>query len=674
MENFILYEKLGAGHSSVVYKGRRKGHLNYVAIICTDKTKKAEITNHVRLSHNMDHPNIVRFHEWYETSKHLWVVAELCTGGSLESVVTLDGSLSEDVVRRFGWDLVKGLKHIHGLGIILSDLTPAKILLDGSGVLKLSSFCLSRAEEESLEDIFMSFSTSEKTDGNEWKDRLKKREQGSVTYSAPEVLRGSETSVSSDLWALGCVLYYMFMGKPPFYSDNHTDLTEMILHQDPPPLRVTTAPPSQDFQSLLKGLLNKNPDTRINWPELLDHPFWTQAKREEEDAGEESNKRSEKRESNGCEGDDSVNLRAEQTDSGHSSSVQSGYLKSKNLVSSNIMSEIAKKPHDRGTESQQVVHHRNSWVLQKEVLDERTGDEEVKTEGDPKPAEVEQMCPLLQPNKSHVTDMLELRPKFWEDQDNTEAIFQLSCHPNLRSSCNISDSLNQNPAVEASSCPDITNCTKQLLHTDSDLSITPIIDNPKILKSPPVRFDPKTLCVPAHSVEKLLSLNDEEWTAFLLQLQSCLEEQNSSSLPISNAPPQSTAVRARLNLLCYLCCVAGNKVISNKLMNSPLLLVLTHQLRQAPNWDVRSKVLRLMGLLALHCSHLEEDSPVTEAVSALTDLLRENLRNNKLKQFVLPPLGELLYLISSQYELPLLRGQHELEADLGSEMRPEAHS
>lgn len=47
MENFILYEELGAGHNSVVYKGRRKGNLNYVAIKCTDKTKKSEITNHV---------------------------------------------------------------------------------------------------------------------------------------------------------------------------------------------------------------------------------------------------------------------------------------------------------------------------------------------------------------------------------------------------------------------------------------------------------------------------------------------------------------------------------------------------------------------------------------------------------------------------------------------------
>uniref|UniRef100_A0A3B5AME5 Protein kinase domain-containing protein n=1 Tax=Stegastes partitus TaxID=144197 RepID=A0A3B5AME5_9TELE len=80
MENFILYEELGAGRNSVVYKGRKKGSLNYVAIVCTDKAKRTEITNHVRLSRDLDHPNIVSFYEWYETSSHLWLVVELCTG------------------------------------------------------------------------------------------------------------------------------------------------------------------------------------------------------------------------------------------------------------------------------------------------------------------------------------------------------------------------------------------------------------------------------------------------------------------------------------------------------------------------------------------------------------------------------------------------------------------
>uniref|UniRef100_A0A7N6C2W2 Protein kinase domain-containing protein n=1 Tax=Anabas testudineus TaxID=64144 RepID=A0A7N6C2W2_ANATE len=484
MENFILYEELGAGRNSVVYKGRRKGNLNYVAIICTDKAKRPEITNHVRLSHDLDHQNIVCFYEWYETSNHLWLVVELCTGGSLESVISQDGCLSEDVVRRFGWDLVKGLKHIHELGIIFSDLTPAKILLDGSGILKFGNFCLSKAEGETLEDFFNLLSTSEEAgegDGNNKFDDMKKRLQGSQTYSAPEVLQGSETSMQSDLWALGCIMYYMYTGKPPFYSDNYTELTDMILRQEPPPPRHT----GKYTCSLAYSMCT----------------------------------------------------------------------------------------HSYSCTPSNAFYKASSFIMCERTLS----------------------CMLL----------------------------FCGCFAGT----------------------DIISRVKALLHTDSDLTVSPIMDNPKILKSPPVRFDSRTLCIPAYSVEKLHSLNDEQWTVFICQLCSSLEDQNPST------PPSSTAIRSRLNLLCYLCCVVGHTIIANRLINSTLVgeFVFTKDFYRS-NVTLRSKVLRVMALLAQHCTELGEDSSVSEAVSTLTDLLRDNLRNTKLKQFLLPPLGEFLYLIASQEE------------------------
>ncbi|KAM4736319.1 serine/threonine-protein kinase ULK4 isoform 2-T3 [Anableps anableps] len=656
MENFILYEEIGKDGSFVVYKGRQKSNLCYVAIICTDKTKRPEITNHVRLSQDLDHPNIVRFYEWFETSKHLWVIVELCTGGSLESVVAHDGNLSEDIVRRFGWDLVKGLRHIHELGIILSDLTPAKVLLDGSGILKFSDFCLSKAEGETLQDIFTMLSASEEPEEGHDKN-MRTRVQGSSTYSAPEVLQGSETSRSSDLWALGCILYYMYTGKPPFYSDNHIELTEMILHQEPPPLRQTVFlpnPPSQEFQSLLKGLLNKNPTKRINWSELVDHPFWIQVKQEEDYA------KYEEEENEDVDGHERTcsPFPAEQTDSQPSSHTvinQSGFSASKKTLSSHATS-VTDRSYDTEAESQQSVTHVSDGRLNyskssdknKEMGWGKTMEDKVETRDLSEPVQGEP-----QPTKSYMTgNVLELKPKNEVDQDNTDTIFLLSiAHSNSRSQCSMSDSSNQNTELEVVTNPDIASCVKRLLHTESDLSVTQIIDNPKILKSTPVRFDPKNLCVPAYSVEKLLSLSDDEWTGFLLQLHSGFEEKKPSMpLPSSAGLPQSTAVRSRLNLLCYLCCIVGHTVIADRLINSTLLSVLTQQLRQAPNWDLRSKILRMMGLLALHCSHLEEDCQVSEAVSTLTDLLRDNLRNNKLKQFLLPPLGEFLYMMSSEEE------------------------
>uniref|UniRef100_A0A4W5KY36 Uncharacterized protein n=1 Tax=Hucho hucho TaxID=62062 RepID=A0A4W5KY36_9TELE len=84
----------------------------------------------------------------------------------------------------------------------------------------------------------------------------------------------------------------------------------------------------------------------------------------------------------------------------------------------------------------------------------------------------------------------------------------------------------------------------------------------QILKTAPVRYDPKTLCVRAYSVEKLSSLSSEDWRVFLLQLCSSLEAQ---------ADKTTAAARSKLNLLCYLCTIAAHKDTATRLINSQLV-------------------------------------------------------------------------------------------------------
>ncbi|XP_029601087.1 serine/threonine-protein kinase ULK4 [Salmo trutta] len=600
MENFILYEEIGTGRKSVVYKGRRKGSINFVAIICSDKSKRHEITNHVRLTHDIKHENVVTFYEWYETSNHLWLVVELCTGGSLESVITQDECLSEDVVREFAIDLVKGLRYIHDAGIVFSDLTPSKILLDGPGTLKYSNFCLSKAEGENLEEFF-ALVTAEETGGGDGKENtsrrnIKNRIQGSPVYCAPEVVKGGDHSISSDLWALGCIFYEMFSGKPPFFSETFSELIELILLQDPQSPRqmgASSCKPTQEFQSLLKGLLQKDPQKRINWAQLLAHPFWRGVFSEVHTSEEE-----------------------EEEDVSFSSSVGR-----------------------RGV----CASSQSSAVTPVSVTSQGPGGGYRGVQGGATGAE-EPVC--MHPNKSFRLDnMTELRPKSALDKDTRESIFLLSSCPTPRMSCTARDPPNRTPlpqdSVVASGLNDISYCIKDLVYTDSDLAVTPIMDNPKILKTAPVRYDPKTLCVRAYSVEKLSCLSSEDWRGFLQQLCSSLEAQ---------ADKTTAAVRSKLNLLCYLCTIAAHKDTATRLINSQLFPVLTQQLRLAPNWDVKFKVMRVLGLLASHCIELREETPVTEAVVMFTELIRENFRNSKLKQCLLPPLGELLYLIATQEE------------------------
>uniref|UniRef100_A0A8C4LKY6 Unc-51 like kinase 4 n=1 Tax=Equus asinus asinus TaxID=83772 RepID=A0A8C4LKY6_EQUAS len=423
MENFILYEEIGRGSKTVVYKGRRKGTINFVAILCTDKCKRPEITNWVRLTHEIKHKNIVTFHEWYETSNHLWLVVELCTGGSLEMVIAQDENLPEDVVREFGIDLITGLHHLHQLGILFCDISPGKILLEGPGTLKFNNFCLAKVEGENLEEFFALVAAEEgggDSGENVLKKNMKSRVKGSLIYAAPEIVRGTDFSTTSDLWSLGCLLYEMFSGKPPFFSESYSELVEKIFYEDP-------LPP-----------------------------------------------------------------------------ITSGHLSQQDLES--------------------------------------------------------QM--------------------------------------------------------------------RELIYTDSDLVITPIIDNPKIMKQPPIKFDQKILHLPVHSVDKLVFLKDQDWNDFLQQVCS----------QIDSAEKSTGAARAKLNLLCYLCVVASHREVATRLLHSPLV------------GKLRAKIARVIGLLASHTTELLENTPVIEAITLLTELIRENFRNSKLKQCLLPTLGELIYLVATQEE------------------------
>ncbi|XP_077848349.1 serine/threonine-protein kinase ULK4 isoform X7 [Macaca mulatta] len=587
MENFILYEEIGRGSKTVVYKGRRKGTINFVAILCTDKCKRPEITNWVRLTHEIKHKNIVTFHEWYETSNHLWLVVELCTGGSLKTVIAQDENLPEDVVREFGIHLVTGLHHLHKLGILFCDISPGKILLEGPGTLKFSNFCLAKVEGENLEEFFALVAAEEgggDSGENVLKKSMKSRVKGSPIYTAPEVVRGADFSISSDLWSLGCLLYEMFSGKPPFFSESISELTEKILCEDPlPPIPKDSSRPkaSSDFINLLDGLLQRDPQKRLTWTRLLQHSFWKKAF-----AG------------------------PDQESSMEDLSLSRNTMECSGPQDSKELLQNAQSRQAKGHKSGQPLGH--SFRLENPT---------------------------------------EFRPKSTLEGQLNESMFLLSSRPTPRTST----------AVEVSPGEDMTHCSPQktsltkiatghlsqqdlesqmreLIYTDSDLVVTPIIDNPKIMKQPPVKFDTKILHLPAYSVDKLLFLKDQDWNDFLQQVCSQIDSTEKSM----------GASRAKLNLLCYLCVVAGQQEVATRLLHSPLFQLLIQHLRIAPNWDIRAKVARVIGLLASHTTELQENTPVVEAIVLLTELIRENFRNSKLKQCLLPTLGELIYLVATQ--------------------------
>ncbi|XBI57033.1 hypothetical protein VPH35_038514 [Triticum aestivum] len=193
----------------------------------------------------------------YETSAHFWLVLEYCVGGDLKGLLEQDKKLPKSAMHDLAYDLVKALLFLHSQGIIYCDLKPSNILLDEFGCMKLCDFGLARR----LNDI-------EKIDPGDVPQPMR----GTPCYMAPELFQeAGDSSYASDFWALGCVLYECYVGRPPFVGREFTPLVKSILSEPAPPLPDNS---SRSFQNLINCLLMKDPAERLQWSELCARNFW----------------------------------------------------------------------------------------------------------------------------------------------------------------------------------------------------------------------------------------------------------------------------------------------------------------------------------------------------------------------------------------------------------------
>jgi len=147
--------------------------------------------------------------------------------------------------------------------IVYCDLKPSNVLLNEYSTLKLCDFGLSRK----LVDLDQGAAKELDVEGEE-----PKAKSGTPYYMAPELFTDEGVhSFQSDIWALGCVLYEMATGKPPFAASSLAELITEI--QEAPLVRVEKF--SVMFNDLLTRLLEKDPCKRISWEHLRKHPFWT---------------------------------------------------------------------------------------------------------------------------------------------------------------------------------------------------------------------------------------------------------------------------------------------------------------------------------------------------------------------------------------------------------------
>ncbi|EGR33161.1 protein kinase domain protein [Ichthyophthirius multifiliis] len=260
MDNYHILHQIGEGSFGKVYKGRRKNTGQILALKFISKRNKTEkdlanLRQEIQILKRLKHENIILLLDAFETPHEFCVVTEFAQGELFE-ILEDDKSLPEPEVRKIAQQLVQALYYLHSNRIIHRDMKPQNILISANGVVKLCDFGFARALSTNTQVL-----TSIK---------------GTPLYMAPELVKEQPYNHTVDLWSLGVILYELFVGQPPFYTNSIYKLIDLII-KDPVKYPDNMSPEFKDF---LKGLLNKQPSERQDWPQLLEHQFITETEQE----------------------------------------------------------------------------------------------------------------------------------------------------------------------------------------------------------------------------------------------------------------------------------------------------------------------------------------------------------------------------------------------------------
>ncbi|BES97430.1 Protein tyrosine kinase [Nesidiocoris tenuis] len=253
MEKYQVINAIGEGSFGRVFKAKRKVDHTIVAIKLISKYGRSQrelstLRKECEIQRNLEHPNIIRMLDAFETDNEIGVVTEFAYQ-DLNVVLAKAGFLKEERASQIICDLVSALHYLHSHRVLHRDLKPQNVLLGDNNVAKLCDFGFARSMSRGTHVL-----TSIK---------------GTPLYMAPELMEESAYDHNADLWSLGCIAYEMVVGSPPFTTTSILHLVQMIRHEKIKwPTHV-----SLNFQNLLKGLLHKDPTKRLSWPDLLHHPF-----------------------------------------------------------------------------------------------------------------------------------------------------------------------------------------------------------------------------------------------------------------------------------------------------------------------------------------------------------------------------------------------------------------
>ena len=194
---------------------------------------------------SLNHPNIVEMYDVGEDNGNFYIVMEYVEGRMLKQIVKKRGALTISETIDISNQIMDGLAHAHDSYIIHRDIKPQNILIKDSGLVKITDF-----------GIALALNTVELTQTNSV--------MGSVHYFPPEQANGKSSTIKSDIYSLGIVMFEMLTGKLPYKGENAVEIALKHMKDPLPSVRELNSQVPQALENVILRATAKNPKNRYN--------------------------------------------------------------------------------------------------------------------------------------------------------------------------------------------------------------------------------------------------------------------------------------------------------------------------------------------------------------------------------------------------------------------------
>ena len=261
---YHLIRVLGQGSMGIVYEARDP-HLDRSVAVKTARTRdlpadqaavyERRFLTEARSAARLRHPSIVSVFDAGKDGELTYLVMELVDGVNLKHCLNNGVRFTPTGAGRLVWSVLNGLEHAHEQRVIHRDVKPENVLLDRSGLAKLTDFGIAKLLE------------SDTDNGTQ----LAGLSIGTPRYMSPEQVRGLPVDTRTDLYSVGVLLFELLTASTPFDGANHLAVASQILHDPAPPPSARAPGVSPALDALVAKALAKSPADRFQTAEAFRH-------------------------------------------------------------------------------------------------------------------------------------------------------------------------------------------------------------------------------------------------------------------------------------------------------------------------------------------------------------------------------------------------------------------